>query len=351
MGPDGGPRPGKPPVSGLRGSTGRAAALAALGAAVALSLALSLRFGAVGVDFAGVVRALRGDADPALVTIVRDLRLPRVVLAALVGGSLALAGATFQALLRNPLAEPYILGVSSGAAVGAVAAIAAGWAAAAWSLPACAFAGAVGAILLVLRIGTRAGGGLDVRVLLLAGVVAGTFFNACILLLLAFQEADAFRAALFWMMGSLAGAGWSTVALVAGAAGIAFAVLIGLARSFDLLAIGEETAVHLGARVDRVRTTAYLVASLLTAAAVVAAGGIGFVGLVVPHAVRMTWGGDHRFLLPASFLAGAAFLPLADLAARSVVAPGELPLGVVTAFVGVPFFVWLLRRRAAAEPA
>ncbi|MBW3660330.1 MAG: iron ABC transporter permease [Gemmatimonadetes bacterium] len=326
--------------------------LAALAFALALALTAGLRFGAVGIDLAGIVAALRGDAEPAVATIVRDLRLPRVVLAALVGGSLALAGATFQALLRNPLAEPYVLGVSSGAAVGAVAAIAAGWtAAAAWSLPAAAFLGALGAILLVLRIGTRVGGGLDVRVLLLAGVVAGTFFNACILLLLAFQETDAFRAAMFWMMGSLSGAGWASVALMASAAAVSLVVLLGLARSFDLLAVGEETAVHLGARVDRVRTTAYLVASLLTAAAVVAAGGIGFVGLVVPHAVRMTWGGDHRFLLPASFLAGAAFLPLADLFARLVVAPGELPLGVVTAFVGVPFFVWLLRRRTVGEPA
>lgn len=339
-------------MSGLRGTVRRGLALAVLATAAGIALVVSLRYGAVGLDLGSMAAALRGEGDPALVTIVRDLRLPRVVLAALVGGSLALAGATFQALLRNPLAEPYILGVSSGAAVGAVASIAAGWAAVAtWSLPACAFAGAVAAILLVLRIGTRVGGGLDVRVLLLAGVVAGTFFNACILLLLAFQEADAFRAALFWIMGSLAGASWGTVGLVGSAAAIAFGVLFGLARSFDLLAIGEETAVHLGARVDRVRITAYLVASLLTAASVVAAGGIGFVGLVVPHAVRMTWGGDHRFLLPASFLAGAAFLPLADLFARSIVAPGELPLGVVTAFVGVPFFVGLLRRRVAAEPA
>lgn len=339
-------------MSALRGSAGRAGALGILAAAVGVALIVALRYGAVGIPLDRLVAALMGEADPSVTTIVLDLRLPRVILGALVGGSLALAGATFQALLRNPLAEPYVLGVSSGAAVGAVAAIAAGWTAvAAWSLPAAAFIGAMGAILLVLRIGTRAGGGLDVRVLLLAGVVAGTFFNACILLLLAFQEADAFRAALFWMMGSLSGARWGSVALVASAAAISLAVLIGLARSFDLIAIGEETAVHLGARVDRVRITAYLVASLLTAAAVVTAGGIGFVGLVVPHAVRMTWGGDHRFLLPASFLAGAAFLPLADLFARLVVAPGELPLGVVTAFVGVPFFVWLLRRRTAEAPA
>ncbi|MDX1660399.1 MAG: iron ABC transporter permease [Gemmatimonadota bacterium] len=338
-------------MSAIRGSGGLGGLLA-LAVVALVALGVALRYGAVAIPLAELASAVTGEARGSVSTIVLDLRLPRVVLGALVGGSLALAGATFQALLRNPLAEPYVLGVSSGAAVGAVAAIAAGWAAAAaWTLPAAAFVGAMGAILLVLRIGTRAGGGLDVRVLLLAGVVAGTFFNACILLLLAFQEADAFRAALFWMMGSLSGAGWGSVAMLAGAAGVSLVVLVGLARSFDLIAIGEETAVHLGARVERVRITAYLIASLLTAAAVVTAGGIGFVGLVVPHAVRMTWGGDHRFLLPASFLAGAAFLPLADLFARVVVAPGELPLGVVTAFVGVPFFVWLLRRRTAEVAA
>ncbi len=328
----------------------RRLALPSLAAAAAVSILLAVRYGAVGIDAAGFVRALGGGGDPAVVAIVRDLRLPRAILGALVGGALALSGATFQALLRNPLAEPYILGVSSGAAVGAVLAIAIG-AGATWGLPAAALAGAVGAIVLVLRIATRAGGGLDVRVLLLAGVVAGTFFNATILLLLSFQEADAFRAAMFWMMGGLAGATWGGVVFLAIACAVSFAALLALARPFDLLGLGEESAEWLGARVDAVRRTAYLVASVLAASAVVVAGGIGFVGLVVPHAVRMAWGGDHRFLLPASFLAGAAFLPLADLAARTVAAPGEVPLGVVTAFVGVPFFIWLLRRRTAGVTA
>lgn len=322
-------------------------ALPALAAAALASVVLAVRFGAVGLEGAEFWRALGGSGAPAHVAIVRDLRLPRALLAALVGGALALSGATFQALLRNPLAEPYILGVSSGAAVGAVASIALG-AAAGWGLPAGALVGALGAIALVLRIATRAGGGLDVRVLLLAGVVTGTFFNATILLLLSFQEADAFRAAMFWMMGGLAGAAWRGVAFMAACSALSLAVLLAMARSFDLLGLGEESAEWLGARVGAVRRAAYLTASFLAAAAVVVAGGIGFVGLVVPHAVRMAWGGDHRFLLPASFLAGAAFLPLADLAARTVAAPGEVPLGVVTAFVGVPFFIGLLRRRAAA---
>lgn len=296
--------------------------------------------------------ALRGRGDPAAVTIVRELRLPRAVLAALVGGALALAGAAFQALLRNPLAEPYILGVSSGAAVGAVAWIAAGGLALSrLGLPVAALAGALLAIALVLSIATRVDRRLDVRVLLLAGVVAGSFFNACILLLLAFQEVDAFRSAMFWMMGSLAGATWRAVGLLAVVVALGGVALLALARPFNALAVGEETAAFLGIPVDRVRRAAYLIASGLAASSVIAAGGIGFVGLVVPHAVRIVWGGEHRFLLPAAFFAGAAFLPLADLLARVVVAPNELPLGVVTAFIGVPFFVALLRRQARSVEA
>jgi iron complex transport system permease protein len=330
----------------------RGLALAGLASAALAAIVLSLRYGAVGLDLGQVLAGLRGSGDQATVTIVRDLRLPRAFLAALVGGALALSGTAFQALLRNPLAEPYILGVSSGAAVGAVAWIAAGGLAiATLGLPAAALAGALVAIALVLRIGTRIDRGLDVRVLLLAGVVAGSFFNACILLLLSFQQADAFRTAVFWMMGSLAGATWGSVTFMGIAAAAAGVALISLARPFNALAVGEETAAFLGVPVDGVRRTAYLIASALAASAVVVAGGIGFVGLVVPHAIRIVWGGEHRFLLPAAFFAGAAFLPLADLAARLVVAPNELPLGVVTAFIGVPFFVGLLRRQVRGMEA
>jgi iron complex transport system permease protein len=317
-----------------------------LGATLLVALLASVRWGAVGIELDDVVQALRGRGDPGLVTIVRELRLPRSILGALVGGALGLAGATFQALLRNPLAEPYVLGVSSGAAVGAVSAIGLG-AGMGWGLPAGALTGAVVAILLVLTIAVRVDRRLDLRVLLLAGVVAGTFFNALILILLAFQEPDAFRSALFWMMGSLAGADWNRVAFLAVLAVPSLFVLLALARPLDLLVFGEETAGYLGAAPGRVHRIAYLVASLLTAGAVVVAGAIGFVGLVVPHVVRLVWGAEHRFLLPASFVAGAAFLVLADVVARLIVAPSELPLGVVTALVGVPFFLGLLRRQAA----
>ena len=322
--------------------------LALLAAVLVAALLVGVRVGAVHLSVGAIVDAARGLGDPATVAIVRRIRLPRTVLAALVGGALAASGAAFQALLRNPLAEPYILGVAGGAAVGAVSAVAlGGLLATAAPVSVAAFAGAIAAVLLVFRIASAAGRALDTRILLLAGVVAGSFFNAVVLLALTFADADSFRSAIFWMMGSFAGATWRGDGVMAAAMVPALLVLFALARPLNLLAVGEETAAYLGTSVERTKLVAYGVASLLTAAAVAASGVIGFVGLVVPHVVRLLWGGDHRFLLPASVLLGAAFVVLADALARSVAAPTELPVGVVTAFVGVPFFVWLLRRRAA----
>jgi iron complex transport system permease protein len=300
--------------------------------------------GAAGLPASEVIAALTGGGHETARTIVLELRLPRVVLALVAGGGLAVAGAVFQALLRNPLAEPYVLGVAGGAAVGAVAALTLGLAAVPGLVPAAALAGAGGAILLVLRIAVRAGHILDTRILLLAGVVVGAFFNAVILLLLTLADVESFRSAVFWMMGSLAPANWRAVVLLALYVVPALAVLLALARPLNLLAIGDETALFLGARVGRVKLVAYFVASLLVASAVSVCGVIGFVGLIVPHAVRLAWGSDHRMLLPASLLGGGAFLLLADTAARTVAAPAELPVGVVTALLGVPLFVLLLRR-------
>lgn len=322
--------------------------LGVLAAALLAALLLGVRLGAVPLGVGEIVDAVRGMGDPSTVAIVQRLRLPRSVQAALTGGALAASGAVFQALLRNPLADPYVLGVAGGAAVGAVLAVVlGGWLASGFGVSLVAFAGAVGAVLLVFRIAAAAGRALDTRVLLLAGVVAGSFFNACILLTLTFADAESFRSAIFWMMGSFSGATWGADAVLALILAPALALLLALARPLNLLAVGEETAAYLGTRVEAVKLLAYGVASLLTAAAVAAAGTIGFVGLVVPHVVRMLWGNDHRFLLPASVLLGATFLVLADALARVAAAPTELPVGVVTAFVGVPFFVWLLRRRAA----
>ncbi len=327
-----------------RGPAGlaRFAILAAiLGAALIAATAL----GAARLPLRAVLAALAGGGTAEARTIVLELRLPRAALASLVGGGLALSGAVFQALLRNPLAEPYILGVSGGAAVGAVGAVVLGLGVRApWSVPLAALAGAVGAVLLVFRIAAGVGRALDTRVLLLAGVVVGAFFNAIILLLLTLADVESFRSAVFWMMGSLSAATWPAVGLLTAYLLPAAAVLIALARPLNLLALGEDTALYLGTRVERVKTGAYLVASLMVAAGVAVAGVIGFVGLIIPHALRLVWGSDHRLLLPASFLAGAAFLLLADTLARTIAAPAEIPVGVVTAIVGVPVFVVLLTR-------
>lgn len=324
--------------------TPRRLALLALG--VVAALALSVSFGASGIGPGDLWRALSGSGDPTTRSILFQLRLPRAALAALVGGALGLSGCTFQALLRNPLADPYVLGVSGGAAVGAVAVVVTGIGVILpWMLPLGAFVGAVAAMALVLEVARRASPGrMDTRVLILSGVIVGAFFNAVILLMLSMADVESFRSAIFWMMGNLSGADWGSTGLLALLLVPGALAVLSLARAFNLLSRGEEVAFHLGASVQRVKLTAYLAASLMVAAAVAAGGVIGFVGLIVPHAVRLAWGNDHRMLLPASFLAGTAFLLLADTVARLVVAPAELPTGVVTAVAGVPFFVALLLR-------
>jgi len=322
---------------------------AVLLAAAGLAVFLSVRYGAVSLTTQEVLQSLTGGGGTTERFIVLEHRLPRALLGILVGGGLALAGAVFQALLRNPLAEPYILGISGGAAAGAVLALALGLASAAsWFLPGAAFAGALLAIALVFGVAVSADRRLDVRVLLLSGVVVGAFFSACIALILALAEAQVVRGAVLWMMGSLAGATWRSVAVVAAYTLPACLLLLGLARALNLMSIGEETASYLGTEVETVKRVSYGVASLVAAAGVAFAGVIGFVGLVVPHGVRLVMGSDHRVLLPLSFLAGGAFLTLADLLARVMLSPAEIPIGVVTAFVGVPFFLVLLRRSLRA---
>lgn len=335
------PRPDAPPPASAYQP--RLAGLALLlGSALVASIAL----GAADLSLTEIVDTLLGRGDETSRAIVLRLRLPRAILAALVGGGLALSGAIFQALLRNPLAEPYILGVSSGAAVGAVAAVALGWTlAATWALPLAALAGAILATALVFRIAATATHTLDTRTLLLAGVVVGAFLNAIILLLLTFAKIETFRAAIFWMMGSLGSADWPATLTLAAYLIPAAIALLALSRPLNLLAIGEETAGYLGTRVELVKWTAFLIASLLVAASVAVSGVIGFIGLIVPHAIRLLWGSDHRLLLPASFMAGASFLLVADIAARTIAAPAELPVGVITALIGVPVFITLLTRR------
>lgn len=323
----------------------RAAVAAFLVLVLLLAALLGVRFGSVPLATGEVLAALGGSGPEWHRQIVLHLRLPRVLMGALVGGGLALAGATFQALLRNPLAEPYILGISGGASVGAVLALALGVAgAASWILPLAALAGALAAIVLVFRVAVASRRSLDVRVLLLAGVVVAAFFSACVAFILSVSEARTVQGAVLWIMGSLAGASWPGVLVTAAYTLPAGALLLALARPLNLMAIGEETAHYLGTDVEKVKRRALALAALVTAAGVAVAGVIGFVGLVVPHALRLLVGSDHRALLPLSFLGGAAFLVLSDLLAQLVLAPTQIPVGVVTAFVGVPLFLVLLRR-------
>jgi iron complex transport system permease protein len=309
----------------------------------AAAIGVSLMIGAAALPFERVVATLLGNGSSGERSIVVDLRLPRALLAGLAGGGLAVSGATFQAMLRNPLADPYILGVSGGAALGAV--IVTVFTRSYVAVPIAALLGALLTIGIVFMIAARATQRLDPRVLLLAGVIVGAFFQAIILLLLTFADVESFRSAIFWMMGSLASASWRSVIMLSVVVIPAAVALYGLARPLNLLTSGEETALYLGANVSAVMRAAYFIASLLVAVSVAACGSIGFVGLVVPHAVRMLGGRDHRVVIPTSFLVGSAFLILADTTARTALAPAELPVGVVTALVGVPVFILLLIRR------
>ena len=309
---------------------------------VPLSLVIGLLAGPVTLSpreiWDGLVRPYSDSA-----AIVRDLRLPRILLAFLVGGSLSVVGASLQALLRNPLADPYLLGLSGGAGLGAVVAIAINpaWP---WAVPAAAFAGAAGAIALVYRLSVVSGRRLDPRVLLLAGVVVGSFAGAIMTTVASLSEAAELKRAFLWLLGGFGAASWSALAVFAAYATLPLLVLLLSGRALDLLALGEESAKHLGADVERNKRIVYIATSLLTAASVAVCGMVGFVGLVVPHAVRRIWTPMHRELLPIVFFLGGAFLVLADGLARTIVRPLELPVGAVTAIVGVPLFAILLRR-------
>ena len=311
-----------------------------------LVVVLGLSIGAVSIQTTHVINALRGIGDASTIAIIRDLRAPRVLLAALVGAGLATSGAALQGSLRNPLAEPYLLGVSGGAAVGAVVAMAMGVTQPAL-ITLCAFAGAALATLVVTAIARVVGGSGDTKLLLMAGVVVGAFANAAILVALADAPPERLRGALFWMMGSAADATWPAVARCAAALLLLGGVLVWRARDLDLLALGDEPAAALGVDVDRAARRIFLVASWLAAATVAAAGLIGFVGLVVPNIARALGARHHRPMLLLSALYGAVLLVAADLLARTLRAPADLPLGAVTALVGVPFFLLRLRRLAA----
>ena len=281
-------------------------------------------------------------------TVIFDIRLPRVILAALVGAALAPAGAVYQGLFRNPLADPYLIGVSSGAGLGATVAIVFGvqfrWEGMG-AISLFAFIGALGATVLVYAL-SRVGGRVSVATLLLAGVALGAFLSAGTTFLM-FRAPDAFRAVTVvgWLMGSLALASWSHVRLLTPFVLLGGALLWTYAHRLNVLQLDEEQARQLGIPVNSTRLALIVLTSLVMAAAVSVSGVIGFIGLIVPHAVRLVWGPDHRFLLPMSAIGGALFLVLADGLARTLLAPAQLPVGVVTAFCGAPFFLYLLRKR------
>jgi len=282
----------------------------------------------------------------ALETIIFEIRLPRVILAGLVGAALATAGATYQGLFRNPLADPYLIGVAQGAALGAVIGflLPSTWHGVGFGIiPLLAFSGALISTAIVYSL-ARVGKTLPVTTLILAGVALGALWGSIVSYLI-ISSGERIHSIMFWMMGSFSLSQWSEVKIVLPYVLLGVIVILFYARPLNLMQLDEEQAQQLGINVERLKLVLLAAATLITAAAVSFVGIIGFVGIIIPHAVRLVWGVDHRFLLPLSVLTGAIFLILADLIARTVLAPAEIPIGVITALCGAPFFLYLLRRR------
>ena len=332
--------------------TRAAPAFAILAVLLPVSVVVGILVGAVPLAPGDVVRALFGVGDPATGVIVRDLRAPRVIAAALVGGALAVAGTLLQGLFRNPLADPYVTGTSAGGALGAVLVISVGADMAGATVPIAAFVGALASALGVWQL-SRLGGRTTVLTLLLAGVVLTSFAGAVITLLLFVSDRLALRlrAILDILGGGVAVRSMSEIVVAAVVIALGLALAVALGRRIDAFVFGEETAATLGVDPDRTTIAVIAAAALLTGAAVALAGLVGFVGLVVPHALRPIVGAAHRTLALASFLAGAIVLVLADTGARSVIAPAELPVGVLTGLIGAPFFLFLLVRARRREVA
>lgn len=340
----------------MAGSGLRKLLLPALLALLLISLVYSLGLGAVPLDrreiFQIIMERVTGaaPAEGAVSATGRDIilniRLPRVLLAALVGASLAVAGATLQGLFRNPLVDPYIIGVSSGAALGAAVAIVSGLAlgiAGFGAVPVLAFAGGLLTIVLVYHL-SRQGNTIPVMTMLLAGIAVGAFLSALVSLLI-FFSGERLHQVVFWIMGGLGGARWSYLEVMLPYVLLGCGCIYFFSRELNAMLLGEDTAHTLGIDPEKIKKLFLIAASLLVAAAVSTSGVIGFVGLVVPHIVRLLAGPDHRFLLPAAALCGAIMLVAADTLARTIIAPAELPVGIITALLGAPFFLFLLRKR------
>jgi iron complex transport system permease protein len=332
---------------------GRRGAMPALVIVLAVAFLLAVGLGTVWISPGTTLRLLAwklglaglpADVASSAAVILFELRIPRVLLAMVVGAALAASGAVFQALFRNPMADPAIIGVSSGAALGAIAVIILGGGVLAGGLgvPAAAFAGALAVSFLVYRL-ARIGPAVQVATLLLAGIAVAAVISAVISLVMAFAGQE-IRSIYFWLLGGLAGRGWGALATSAPLVGVGAVLALTTVRDLNLMALGEERAAQLGVEIERFKRRSLATGALLAAAAVSVAGVIGFVGLMTPHILRLVLGADHRRLVPASIVGGAAFMVLADLAARTVRAPEEIPVGAVTALLGGPFFLYLLRR-------
>ena len=290
------------------------------------------------------MRHQESSLTPVEETILWELRVPRVILAALVGGTLALAGATYQGVFRNPLADPYLLGVASGAGLGATLAIVylPSELRGQQALPPAAFLGGIVAVGLAYAVGRSAGRERDAATLVLAGVTVASFFTAAQTFVQQ-RNTDTLQQIWSWILGGIPTSGWADVALVVPYMAIAWGIILAHRRVLDVLSLGDDEATSLGVDVRRVRLLLVVAATVGTAAGVAVAGLIGFVGIIVPHAIRMLTGATYRTLLPLSVVVGAGFLVLADVSARTAVSPAEIPIGVVTAIIGAPFFALVLR--------
>ena len=321
-----------------------------------LSILLSVSVGVVHIPFVEIFRMIANRLDlfgmnlppndPTRVTILLDIRLPRVILAVLVGAGLAASGTVMQGFFQNPMADPYIVGVSSGAALGATVATILKFQIRLFGLspiPALAFIGAVGVTFLVYALSIR-GGKIAVSTLLLTGIAVGSLLTAITSFIMVTGEED-LHAILFWLMGSFSSRGWDHVTMILPYLLIGLLVVRIFARDLNVMLLGDETAHHLGINVEQVKRVLLIVSALLAAASVSVSGIIGFVGLIVPHIMRLLVGPDHRTLIGASALAGGILLTLADAAARLIIAPSEIPVGIITSLIGAPFFLFLLSRK------
>lgn len=303
---------------------------------------IALTFGSVDINLSDVVNVILGNAENTNhYKIIIDIRLPRILYAVLIGGGLSISGAVFQAILMNPLAEPYILGISSGGTFGAVLSFVIGVSFIGTQL--FAFLGAFLVMLLVFMLGKRYGN-LEPNTLLLSGVMIGAFFSAAILLVMIFLQ-DSLRTAIYWMVGSLSFAKWNNLWMV-GITVIAISLYFtAYSYKYNLLTLGDDASKTLGVNSAKFKNITYFLGSILIGAIVSVSGIIGFVGLIVPHVCRMIWGLDNRMIIPSSFFIGAIYLIIADTIARSIIAPSELPVGSITAIIGVPIFIYLLKTR------